>query len=284
MPPRYLVGYQLKMPRFHHDAITFNYRDSGGAGTPFFFQHGLGADVTQPFSLFLPPRNIRLITFDARGHGATQPMGQASRLRFNTFAEDLRALMDHLQIERAIIGGISMGAGIALNFTVRFAHRVRALVLSRPAWLETPHPWNVKMFSLIARLLGEHGPARGKQLFRESVEYRQTLQRWPEVATSLAEQFESPRAEETASKLETIITDTPCGDRSLWRRIAVPTLVLANRNDPIHPWEFGQELAREIPGAQLREITAKSISLEQHARDIQAALETFFESAVNDRK
>jgi len=265
------------MPTFTQNGIAFNYRDSGGDGTSFFFQHGLGADANQTFSLFVPSRRMRLVTFDARGHGATHPLGDPSELRFSTFADDLRALMDHLHIERAIVGGISMGAGIALNFTVRFADRVTALVLSRPAWLERPHPWNVRMFSLISRLLGEHGRVRGKEMFHQSVEYRDTLQRWPEVAKSLAEQFDSPHAEETACKLETIITDTPCADRSLWRNIRVPTLVLANHHDPIHPWEFGQELAREIPGAQLREITAKSVNLEQHTRDVQAALDNFFE-------
>lgn len=265
------------MTSFSRDGITFHYRDSGGVGTPFFFQHGLGADVTQPFSLFLPPRNIRLLAFDARGHGATQPLGDAHDLSFNAFAEDLGTLMDHLKIRRAIVGGVSMGAGIALNFVTRFADRVMALVLSRPAWLERPHPWNVRMFSLISRLLREHGPARGQELFRQSVEYRDTLEHWPDVATSLAEQFQSPRAEETACKLESIITDSPCADRSLWRAIRVPTLVLANRHDPIHPWEFGEELAREIPGARLTEITAKSINLDQHTRDVQAALDAFLE-------
>jgi pimeloyl-ACP methyl ester carboxylesterase len=265
------------MPTFTHKGIEFHYRDSGGDGLPFFFQHGLGADASQPFSLFVPSRRVRLLTFDARGHGATKPFGEAKELRFDTFADDLGALMDHLKIERAVIGGISMGAGIALNFSVRFSKRVIALVLSRPAWLEGPHPWNVRMFSLIARLLTEHGPARGKEMFRQSVEYRETLQRWPEVAKSLAEQFDSPRAEETACKLETIINDTPCTDRSLWRSIRVPTLVLANHHDPIHPWEFGQELAREIPGAQLREITPKSLNLDQHTRDVQSALESFLE-------
>jgi pimeloyl-ACP methyl ester carboxylesterase len=263
------------MTSFSRDGITFHYRDSGGTGTPFFFQHGLGADVTQPFSLFLPPRNVRLLAFDARGHGATQPLGDAHDLSFKAFAEDLRALMDHLKIRRAIVGGISMGAGIALNFVTRFADRVMALVLSRPAWLERPNPWNVRMFSLISRLLREHGPTRGQELFRQSIEYRDTLERWPDVANSLADQFQSPRAEETACKLESIITDSPCADRALWRSIRVPTLVLANRHDPIHPWEFGEELAREIPGARLTEITAKSINLDQHTRDVQAALDAF---------
>lgn len=264
------------MPSFARDGITFHYRDSGGNGTPFFFQHGLGADVTQPFSLFLPPRHIRLLAFDARGHGAT-PLGERDHLRFNTFAEDLRELMDHLKISRAVIGGISMGAGVALNFATRFRERVLGLVLSRPAWLERPHPWNVQMFTLIARLLRDHGPARGQELFRKSVEYHETLQRWPDVATSLADQFHSPHAQETACKLESIITDSPCADRALWRAIGVPTLVLANRHDPIHPWEFGEELAREIPGAHLTEITAKSVSLDQHTRDVQAALDSFLQ-------
>jgi pimeloyl-ACP methyl ester carboxylesterase len=265
------------MPTFNNDSITFHYQDSGGEGAPFVFQHGLGADVTQPFSLFLPPRHVRLIAFDARGHGNTKPLGDPQQLRFNTFADDLGLLMDHLKVESGVIGGISMGAGIALNFAVRYPKRVRALVLSRPAWLEKPHPWNVQMFTLISRLLSEHGPTRGQQLFRESMEYRDTLRRWPEVAASLAQQFESPQAQETASKLQTIITDTPCGDRSLWRRIQAPTLVLANHHDPIHPWEFGEELAREIPGARLREITAKTVNLDQHTRDVQAALENFLE-------
>jgi len=269
------------MPVFSHDTLTFHYRDSGGNGTPFFFQHGLGADITQPFSLFLPPSSIRLIAFDARGHGATTPMGDAKGLRFNTFADDLRTLMDNLKIHRAIVGGISMGAGIALNFCVRYPDRVAALVLSRPAWLEGPHPWNVHIFTLISQLLREHGPKRGQELFRQTVEYHDTLRRWPDVATSLAEQFESPHAQETASKLDNLISDTPCGDRKLWRAIKVPTLVLANQNDPIHPWEFGEELAREIPGAQLREITAKSISLDQHTRDVQAALDAFLQRVID---
>jgi pimeloyl-ACP methyl ester carboxylesterase len=263
------------MPSFSRDGITFEYRDSGNSTTPFFFQHGLGADVAQPFSLFVPSRKIRLLAFDARGHGATKPLGDLKGLRFDVFADDLHALMDHLKIQQAIIGGISMGAGVALNFTVRYPERALGLVLSRPAWLEGPHPWNVRIFSLISRLLRDHGPVRGQELFRQSVEYHDTLQKWPDVANSLAQQFESPQAQDTACKLESIITDTPCGDRKLWRAIRVPTLVLANRHDPIHPWEFGEELAREIPGARLTEITAKSISVDQHTRDVQAALDSF---------
>src|SRR5678816_3082409 len=130
------------MPTFHHDSIAFHYEESG-SGLPFVFQHGLGADVTQPFGLFTPPRGLRLIALDVRAHGLTAPLGGPAKLCFRTFAEDLLALFDHLRLERAVVGGISMGAALALHFAVRWPERVLGLVLSRPAWLEKPCPWNL---------------------------------------------------------------------------------------------------------------------------------------------
>src|SRR5205823_5336462 len=161
----------------------------------------------------------------------TRPNGQPQKIQFETFADDLLALMDHLEIKRAIVGGISMGAGVALNFGLRFPHRVLGLVLSRPAWLDAPNAWNVKIFTLITRLIREHGAKRGQELFKQTVDYQELRQQFPDVAASLALQFESPRVEETAFKLERIIKDTPCADRQQWRSIRVPVLVMANRQD-----------------------------------------------------
>jgi len=262
------------MPYFTHDNIEFHYR-SEGAGLPFFFQHGLGAELGQPFSLFQPAPGFRLLAFDVRAHGLTKPIGDPAKLRFNRLAEDLGALMDHLEIQKAIVGGISMGAGLALNFTLRFPERVLGLVLSRPAWLDAPNPWNVKMFSLVTRLIREHGARRGQEVFKQTTEYAELLQKWPDVANTLALQFESPRVEETAFKLESIIQDTPNTDQQQWKLIRVPTLVLANRQDPIHPFEYGEILAQAIPGAELKEITSKSISIERHGADVQRYIGEF---------
>ena len=262
------------MPFFHHDGIQFHYRDEG-AGVPFFFQHGLGADVSQPFSLCAPPPGIRLIGFDARAHGQTNPVGPEEKISLASFANDLRALMDHLQIQRAIVGGISMGAAITLNFTLRHPELVLGLVQSRPAWLDAPNPWNVTMFSLITRLIREHGREKGKAQFLASPDYAETLAKWPDVANSLAGQFDNPVVDETAFKFERIIKDAPCRDRAEWKHIKAPALILANRFDPIHPFEYGAEMARLIPGAEFQEITAKGVSLEQHNADVQRCLRDF---------
>ena len=262
------------MAFFIHDGIQFHYQDSG-SGLPFVFQHGLGADVTQPFGLFQPPPGIRLLAFDARAHGQTQPAGEPSKLRFAAFGDDLRAFLDHLHIERTILGGISMGAALALHFTLRWPKRVVGLVLSRPAWLEAPCPWNVKIFTLVSGLIRKHGPAQGLIEFQRTPEYEETLAKWPDVANSLSLQFQSPRAEESAEKLDRIIHDTPHPYRAAWSSVSVPTLVLGNRLDPVHPFEYAEELMRAIPGAELREITSKSVSVERHEADVQAALDQF---------
>jgi pimeloyl-ACP methyl ester carboxylesterase len=262
------------MPHFTHDQIQFHYRDEG-AGLPFIFQHGLGADVSQPFSLCHPSSGIRLIAFDARAHGQTQPLGDAAKLCFQTFGEDLLALLQHLGIERGIVGGTSMGAALALNFTVRWPERVTGLVLSRPAWLETPCPWNVKMFTLISGLIRKHGAAQGLVEFQRTPEYHEAREKWPDVANSLSLQFQHPHAEESAVKLERIIKDTPHPDRAAWAAVRVPVLVLGNRLDPVHPFEYAEELARVIPGAKLREIASKSVSVERHESDVREALSEF---------
>jgi pimeloyl-ACP methyl ester carboxylesterase len=271
---RIFVAEVIPMSQFPHDGLTFHYRETGH-GTPFFFQHGLGGDVNQPFGLFTPPEGVRLIAFDCRAHGETRPLGDEAKLSLATFADDLVALMDHLGIARAVVGGISMGAAVALNARLRYPDRVMGLVLSRAAWLDAPNQANARIYALIARLIREHGAREGLARFVATGEYAGFLGQSPDAAKSLIGQFEHPRAEETVAKLERIPRDTPCIDRDAWRAITEPTLVLANRQDPIHPFEFGQVIAGLIPGCEFAELTPKSVSVERHAADVQTALDGF---------
>lgn len=262
------------MPFFDRDGVHFHYLEIG-QGTPFFFQHGLGGDVNQPFGLFRPPPGFRLLAMDCRAHGETRPLGDEEKIGLAPFADDLIALMDDLGIPRAIVGGISMGAAVALNLALRHPERVQGLLLSRPAWLDGPNPRNAEIYGYIARLIRERGARAGLEIFKQSPHYLDILRESPDAADSLVLQFEHPRAEETLVKLERIPQDAPNRDRREWASIRVPTLVLANRQDPIHPFEYGAILALTIPGAEFREITAKSVSRERHAADVQKFIEAF---------
>ncbi len=224
------------MPFFDRDGIRVNYRDEGD-GLPFVFQHGLGGDVSQPFGVFTPSTGVRMIGMDFRGHGETRPLGEASKLKIECLADDLVSLLDHLEIERAVIGGISLGAAVSVSTALRYPERVMGLVLSRPAWIDRPLPENVRLFSMIAELLQTVGAGEGLARFRQTADFKAMERDSPDCATSLVGQFEQPRAEECAERLARLVVDTPCPDRALYARIKVPTLVLGNRQDPIHPWD-----------------------------------------------
>jgi pimeloyl-ACP methyl ester carboxylesterase len=264
------------MPEFQRDGLTFHYQD-GGQGTPVFFQHGLGADMTQPLGLLQPLKGFRLLAFDCRAHGETRPFGHEAKLNFDCFADDLIALLDHLEIPQAVFGGISMGAGISLNAALRYPERILGLILSRPAWLDTPSPTNLRVLGVIARLIREHGARAGRQQFLESADYARLQAESPDAASSMVGQFESARAEDGVARLERMLNDVPSRDRWRWKKIDVPILVLANRQDPVHPWALAETMAKEFNNAELAELTPKSVSKELHAADVQRTIERFLE-------
>jgi pimeloyl-ACP methyl ester carboxylesterase len=267
-------GQGIAMRFFHHDGLFFR-RDEDGQGLPFVFQHGLGGDLSQPFSVYDPAPGIRVLGFDWRGHGQTHPLGDPSKLTIATFAEDLIAFLDLLEVDRVAIGGISLGSAVAVNVALRFPDRVLGLVLSRPAWIDAPLPANVHLYGTIARLIRELGTTKGLVQFLETPQYQAMERESPDCARSLIGQFEQPRAEECVARLERLPGDTPCSSRDDYRKIQIPTLILGNHKDPIHPWTFAETLAKLIPGAELREITPKSVSVERHAADVKSALDAF---------
>ncbi len=268
------------MPFWRHDGLLFRYHD-GGHGLPFVFQHGLGGDLEQPCGLFAPPPDVRLVSLDCRAHGQTTPVGDAAKIRIAAFADDLASLLDHLAVRLAVLGGISMGAAVALNFALRYPDRTRGLVLSRPAWLDGPMPRNADLFGTIALFIRDLGAAAGREAFQNTDAYRRIENESPDAARSLLNQFTQPRAAENVVRLERIPQDAPCHDLRELGQIRVPTLVLANRQDPIHPLEYGQVLAARIPGARFREITPKSVSMDQHQVDVQSAIAEFLVECRN---
>src|SRR6476620_264725 len=150
-PWRHFQG-SLLMPSINLNGEIFHYA-SAGEGLPFVFQHGMGADVTQPLSSGGNLPGWRMIAMDCRGHGQTEANLDPSRISFAQFAEDLAMLLNSLSIERAVVGGISMGAGVALAFALAHPERVTGLMLVRPAWLDHPFPPNLRWFPLAAGFL-----------------------------------------------------------------------------------------------------------------------------------
>jgi pimeloyl-ACP methyl ester carboxylesterase len=262
------------VPFFERDNVRFHYRDLG-RGLPFVFQHGLGGDLEQPCGLYRPASGMHLVAFDMRAHGQTRPLGDVEKLTIDALADDLIALWDHLGIERGSVGGISLGAAVAASVALRYPERVTGLILSRPAWIDRPLPENVDRYATIARLIRTYGSDGGLKRFRGSPMLRAIKHESPDCASSLESQFENPRAEECVARLERLAGDTLCADQAAFRGLKLPTLILGNRQDPIHPWALAQELQQLIAGSELREVTPKSVSINRHAADVQREIDDF---------
>ena len=164
---------------------------------------------------------------------------------------------------------------MALNLVLRYPDRVVALVLSRPAWLDGPNAHNVQIYGTIAALIRRYGMEHGLELFRQTDLYAQTQAISADAGASLVGQFTHPRALETVSKLERLPADAPCNSLADLAAIEVPTLVLASRQDPVHPFKYGEELARAIPHATFHALTPKAVSRERHVADVQRFLDEF---------
>jgi pimeloyl-ACP methyl ester carboxylesterase len=101
-----------------------------GEGTPLVLAHGFGATVDmwsgqiEAFS-----QKYRLVVYDSRGHGRTEAPRDWTSYNLDDYVEDQRQLMDHLGIDTAHVGGLSMGGMIALQFGLTYPERVRALLL-----------------------------------------------------------------------------------------------------------------------------------------------------------
>ena len=101
-----------------------------GDGTPLVLAHGYGATLDMwseqigPFS-----EKCRVVVYDFRGHGRTEAPRDWSSYSVDDYVEDQRQLMDHLGIDSAYVGGLSMGGMIALQFALTYPERLKALLL-----------------------------------------------------------------------------------------------------------------------------------------------------------
>jgi pimeloyl-ACP methyl ester carboxylesterase len=258
---------------FTHEGVELSYRDSG-EGMSVVFQHGLGGDEKQVADVFPEMPGIRRITLECRGQGHSS-FGPPEQLSIRTFADDLDALADKLGFGAVVVGGISMGAAIALRLAVHRPGRVRALVLARPAWVVHPAPANMKPYALVGDLLLRHPAEEARRRFDETGTAMELVRSAPDNLASLRGFFARPDAAAFGQVLQAIASDGPGVEESEVRAINVPTLVIGHDQDLAHPFANAKALVALIPNAQLCKITPKGKDPSAYRRDFRECLADF---------
>lgn len=121
------------MPSFHNGSVEIAYLDEG-EGEPIVLVHGFASSkevnwVQPGWVSTLKRAGRRVIALDDRGHGQSTKLYDPADYHSAIMAEDVRALMDHLKIERADVMGYSMGARITAFLALKHSGRMRSAIL-----------------------------------------------------------------------------------------------------------------------------------------------------------
>jgi pimeloyl-ACP methyl ester carboxylesterase len=229
--------------------------EQAGAGPPVVLLHGLTATRRYVVmgSRLLQRSGLRVVSYDARGHGDSTPAPDARAYRYELLAEDLLMVLDELGLERAVLAGASMGAHTALRFALARPERVLALCLITPSYdpaLRTG-PATFTAWDALARGLREGGVdgfVRAYDLAAVPTQWRETIET---VIRQRLAAHQHPRA--VADALEAVPRSRPFQSMTELANIEVPTVVVASRDeaDPGHPLEVGERYAHAIPHAEL---------------------------------
>ena len=286
------------MPTYQSSGLDLHYVLRGADPAPdtatLIFQHGIGGDVRQP-GRFLAQQGtsllferLNILHADFRGHGRS-PLGPEADLSLATLAADMVALLDHLGIDRAIVGGISMGAAVALRMAVEYPQRCSALILSRPAWTDGPMSAKARAaYQLVARLLsaGDWQSSATAALERSGI-LQEMEAVCPDAANSIRGQLQSvvndPQSRESAVIRLRRLPYCRGLDDGLETLSAVqcPALILAAAGDPIHPFGFARMLADHLPNCRLAQIAPKSpLDDTQHRVEVDRLIGQFLEAVA----
>jgi pimeloyl-ACP methyl ester carboxylesterase len=229
--------------------------ERAGEGTPVVLLHGLTATRRYVVmgSRALERSAHLVVSYDARGHGRSDPAPEPSAYGYELLATDLESVLDALQLERAVLAGASMGAHTALAFALAQPQRVAGLVLITPSF-DPARPRErreLDRWDALARGLREDGVdgfVRAYDLATVPDGWRQTVER---VLRQRLSAHEHPLA--VADALQTVPRSLPFRSLDELAAVAAPTVVVASRDqaDPGHPLAVGERYAATIPGAQL---------------------------------
>jgi pimeloyl-ACP methyl ester carboxylesterase len=238
---------------------------------PLILVHGLllSQQMHWPLAEDLASRGNRAVTIDLLGHGESDRPNDMSRYSMQIFGEQVIALMDHLQLEQAVVMGTSLGANTALEIAARAPQRLRGMVIEMPV-LDNALLWSALTFTplLVALTFGEPAMrllARGARAVP-----RRLLPHYGNVMLDLVRQDPGP----SGAVLQGLFFGRAAPHRNERRTLQTPALVLGHRRDPVHPFSDAGELAEELPDGRLLEADSL-VELRLHPERLTAEIASF---------
>ena len=235
--------------RFRSGHYDLAYEIHGDAGIPCVLLHGLLLDslVNRDLAARFVTEGYRVILLDLLGHGESDKPTDPRELRVDFFAEQTLALLDHLGIERALVGGVSLGAITALQVAAKAPERCIGLFIEMPVM-----EWSTMFAALLLVpliTLVDYGSFIMRPVAR-------LMRRIPRPQSDLLASLlnaASAEPEVITAVLHGILVGPVVPPAARRKQLTMPSLVIGHRGDRLHAHRDAAELAKEMPNARLLE-------------------------------
>lgn len=240
------------MPEFDYNGHRISYDEYGAGDRPLVLIHGLlmNRRMFDRLGPAMAERGNRVIALDLLGHGRSDRPADMSQYSMTFFARQVVALLDHLDLQDAVIGGTSLGANVSLELAYLEPKRVKAMMVEMPvldnallaaAVVFTPMMVTLRFGEPVLRLIA----AGARRIPRSN----------PLLDMGLDWIRQDPAPSEAV--LEGLFLGSSAPHRQFRVQMEQPALVIGHHADPLHPFSDAGMLAEEMPNARL--IEANSI-------------------------
>ena len=220
------------------------YRVDGAAGgANIVFSNSLGTDH-RLWDRQVPvvEDRYRVIRYEACGHGASDP--PTTRVTIDTLGRDLVALLDHLEIERTVICGCSLGGVIALWLCANHPDRVtRAVLANTGAKLGTDESWNARISAV-----RDGGTAAVRDMVIGRFLTTEFRQRDPGTTALFSGMIEGTSADGYIAACEAL---RDADLRAAATTVRLPVMIVGSERDEATPPALARDLHASIPGSEL---------------------------------
>ena len=231
---------------FDFEGRKLAYEVHGHGDRVIVLTHGLLMDnlMNRGLAKDLAARGYRVVLLDLLGHGESDKPLHESEYRTDAYARQILALLDHLGVEQAVLGGVSLGANVSLLAAARRPDRVLGLVLEMPV-LE--HAVPAAAMTFVPLLLAVRYTGWVAQ------QVTGMFRRVPRTGTAVDSLLNAGSLEPSvmATVLHGLLIGPLASTLDERRATQVPAVVIGHAWDLIHPFDDAENLADQLPHARL---------------------------------
>ena len=237
---------------FRYNGRRIAYADWGEGEQVLVLVHGLlmNRHMYDNLAPEMAARGFRVITVDLLGHGASDKPTDMRAYSMSSFADQVAALVDHLGVDRPVVGGTSLGANTALEMAARHPRVARGLFIEMPVLDNALVAAGVVFLPILVTLRVAKPVLRGVAALTNRIPRTNFF-----VDIMLDWTRRPPEASEAV--LEGLLFGRTAPPREERELITVPALVIGHPADPLHPFTDSDMVAEELPRARL--VNAESI-------------------------